>query len=116
MNKIFGILKGDRGIWIVLIFLSLFSLLVVYSATGSLAYRQMNGNTCYYLAKQLVMILLGFGVTLLVVNRVPVKYISVFSPIVLIVGVMLLCVATVLRVGGGTGRTFSLGFISFQPA
>ena len=116
MNKIFGILKGDRGIWIVLIFLSLFSLLVVYSATGSLAYRQMNGNTFYYLAKQLVMILLGFGVTLLVVNRVPVKYMSVFSPIVLIVGVMLLCVATVLRVGGGTGRTFSLGFISFQPA
>lgn len=116
MDKILGILKGDRGIWIVLIFLSLFSLLVVYSATGSLAYRQMNGNTFYYLVKQLIMLILGFGIIMLVVKYVPVKYLSVFSPIILGVGVLLLLVALVLKVGAGTGRTFNLGFISFQPA
>lgn len=117
MNKLFGILKGDRGIWIVLIILSMFSLLVVYSSTGSLAYRQMGGNTFFYLVKQLVMILLGFGVIALVVNFVPVKYMSIFSPILLGVSFVFILVALVLKVGTeGTGRTFSLGFISFQPA
>jgi cell division protein FtsW len=115
MDNILGRLKGDRVIWIVLILLSLFSLLVVYSATGSLAYRKMDGNTFYYLAKQFIMLGLGFGVIILVVKYVPVKYLSIFSPIMLVVSFMLLAVALVLHVGG-TGRTFSFGFISFQPA
>jgi cell division protein FtsW len=116
MDRFLKILRGDRVIWLVLIFLSLFSLLVVYSATGSLAYRQMNGNTFYYLVKQIVMLVLGFAVIVLVVRYIPVKYLSIFSPLILGLGVLLLAVALVLRVGGGTGRTFNLGFISFQPA
>ena len=117
MDKILGKLKGDRGIWLVLILLSLFSLLVVYSATGSLAYRKMDGNTLFYLVKQFVMLLLGFGVIVVVVNYVPVKFLSIFSPVMLAVSFIFLLVALVLKVGSeGTGRTFSLGFISFQPA
>jgi cell division protein FtsW len=117
MNKLFNILKGDRGIWIVLIILSMFSLLIVYSSTGSLAYRQMGGNTFFYLVKQLVMILLGFGVIILVVNYVPVKYMSIFSPILLGVSFIFIITALFLKVGAeATGRTFSLGPISFQPA
>lgn len=117
MNKLFHILKGDRGIWMVLIILSLFSLLVVYSSTGSLAYRQMGGNTFFYLFKQFVMILLGFGVITLVVNYIPVKYMSIFSPIMLVISFAFIVIALVLKVGTeATGRTFSLGPISFQPA
>lgn len=117
MNKIFGILKGDRGIWIVLIILSLFSLLIVYSSTGSLAFRKMGGNTFYYLFKQIVMLLLGFGIIALVVNYVPVKYMSIFSPILLGVSFVFILTALVLKVGSeASGRTFSLGPISFQPA
>lgn len=117
MNKLFDLLKGDRGIWMVLIFLSLFSLLVVYSSTGSLAYRQMGGNTFFYLFKQLVLILLGFGIILLIVNYVPVKFMSIFSPVLLGVSFIFVVTALVLKIGSDTsGRTFSLGFISFQPA
>ncbi|MFA9388650.1 MAG: FtsW/RodA/SpoVE family cell cycle protein [Prolixibacteraceae bacterium] len=117
MNKIFGLLKGDRGIWMVLIILSMFSLLVVYSSTGSLAYRQMGGNTFFYLFKQLVMILLGFGIIALVVNYVPVKYMSIFSPVLLAISFVFILTALVLHIGSdSSGRTFSLGFISFQPA
>ncbi|HKK80681.1 MAG TPA: hypothetical protein VJ909_00445, partial [Prolixibacteraceae bacterium] len=72
MNKLFSILKGDRVIWFVLVVLSMFSLLVVYSSTGSLAYRQMEGNTFFYLFKQFGMTLIGFGVIVLVVNVIPV--------------------------------------------
>jgi cell division protein FtsW len=118
MDKFLGRLLGDRVIWIVLILLSLFSLLVVYSATGSLAYRKMDGNTFFYLVKQFIMLGLGFGVIIVVVKYLPVKYLSVFSPIMLVVSLIFLLAALVLRVHaeGGTGRTLSLGFLSFQPA
>lgn len=95
----------------------MFSLLVVYSSTGSLAYRQMGGNTFFYLIKQLVMILLGFGIIAFVVNVVPVKYMSIFSPLLLGVSFLFIVLALALKIGsGGTGRTFNLGFITFQPA
>lgn len=43
--------RGDKTIWGVVIFLALTSLLVVYSATGSLAYKLYKGNTEVYLFK-----------------------------------------------------------------
>ena len=46
------IFRGDRVIWIILLLLSLLSLLIVYSSTGALAYRQASGNTVYYLVRQ----------------------------------------------------------------
>jgi len=116
MDKILGKLKGDRVMWLVLFLLTLFSLLVVYSSTGSLAYRKMGGNTFFYLAKQFVMLGLGFVVIILVIKYVKVKYLSIFSPIMLAISFGFLLVALVLRVGEGTGRTLGLGFISFQPA
>lgn len=117
MNRLLGLIKGDKGIWMVLIILSMFSLLVVYSSTGSLAYRQMNGNTFFYLFKQIVMTVLGFGVIVLVVNYVPVKYMSIFSPVLLIISFVFIMTALVLHIGSdASGRTFSVGFISFQPA
>jgi cell division protein FtsW len=116
MDRILGKLKGDRVMWLILILLSLFSLLVVYSATGSLAFRKMGGNTFYYFAKQFIMLGLGFGVIALVIKFVKVKYLSIFSSIALLVSFGLLLVALVLRIGEGTGRTLGLGFITFQPA
>jgi cell division protein FtsW len=116
MDRFLGKLKGDRVMWLVLILLSLFSLLVVYSSTGSLAYRKMGGNTFFYLAKQFIMLGLGFAVMMLVIKYVKVKFLSVFSPIMLAVSFGLMLIALVLRVGEGTGRTLGLGFISFQPA
>lgn len=51
--------KGDKVIWTVVFFLSLVSLLAVYSATGSLAYRERGGHTEYYLLKQLTVLVMG---------------------------------------------------------
>jgi cell division protein FtsW len=55
LNKI----KGDKIIWLVVIFLSVFSLLAVYSSTGTLAYKYQGGNTEYYMLKHFVILLLG---------------------------------------------------------
>jgi cell division protein FtsW len=51
--------RGDRYIWGLVILLSLISILVVYSATGSLAYKMYRGNTSYYLFKQIAFTLIG---------------------------------------------------------
>ncbi len=51
--------KGDKFIWGIVILLALTSVLVVYSATGSLAYKLYRGNTEVYLFKQLSFIVIG---------------------------------------------------------
>jgi cell division protein FtsW len=47
-------------IWAVVLLLVLVSLLAVYSATGSLAYKMYRGNTEVYLFKQIAFIAIGF--------------------------------------------------------
>ena len=51
--------RGDKYIWGIVILLAITSLLVVYSATGSLAYKMYKGNTEVYLFKQLSFIVIG---------------------------------------------------------
>jgi cell division protein FtsW len=51
--------KGDKVIWGLVVLLVLFSLLAVYSATGSLAYLKYRGNTEIYLFKQIGFIIFG---------------------------------------------------------
>jgi cell division protein FtsW len=51
--------RGDKYIWALVLVLSLISIMVVYSATGSLAYKMSKGNTSIYLFKQVAFTLLG---------------------------------------------------------
>jgi cell division protein FtsW len=58
MKQLLTKTKGDKVIWGVMLVLSFFSLLAVYSSTGSLAYR-MEKNSSYYLIKQVLVLGLG---------------------------------------------------------
>ena len=51
--------RGDKVIWALVVLLALVSLLAVYSATGSLAYKNYKGNTEVYLFKQVAFIIVG---------------------------------------------------------
>ena len=51
--------KGDKVIWAIVVLLAMVSLLVVYSSTGSLAYKMYKGNTEVYLFKQVAFIVIG---------------------------------------------------------
>ncbi|WP_167605139.1 FtsW/RodA/SpoVE family cell cycle protein [Maribellus sediminis] len=116
ISKIF---RGDRVIWAVLILLSMLSLLIVYSATGALAYRVAGGKTWIYLVRHMVFLVLGFGVMLLMVNVLPVKIYSMFATLALYLSIGLLILAVGLKFAGiihGSGRTLPLGPLSFQPA
>ncbi|MBL0145516.1 MAG: FtsW/RodA/SpoVE family cell cycle protein [Chitinophagaceae bacterium] len=57
-NNLVSKTKGDRVIWAIVVILTLVSLLVVYSSTGSLAYKY-NKSTESYLFKQFAFIILG---------------------------------------------------------
>jgi len=57
-NNLVNKTRGDRVIWGIVVILTLISLLVVYSSTGSLAYKYSK-STESYLFKQLAFIVLG---------------------------------------------------------
>lgn len=84
-------LKGDKYIWGIVLMLSLFSLLAVYSSTGTLAYKMRAGNTEYYLIKQLLII--GGGLVLMYITHlVNYKYFSRISQILYYLSVILLII------------------------
>ncbi len=65
--------QGDKVIWGMIFLLSVFSLLAVYSSTGTLAYKKMGGNTLYYLFRHGV--ILGVGLTIIfVVHMIPYRF------------------------------------------
>jgi len=81
--------KGDRYIWGTVIMLTISSLLVVYSATGSLAYKMNHGNTEIYLFKQLSFIIIGL-LMIYFLHRVNYTLYSKISLILYLVSIPLL--------------------------
>jgi cell division protein FtsW len=60
MERLISKTKGDRWIWLIVVLLSVWSLLAVYSATGTLAYKKGVGSE-QFLIKHLVMIVGGIA-------------------------------------------------------
>ncbi|MBE9483955.1 MAG: FtsW/RodA/SpoVE family cell cycle protein [Bacteroidetes bacterium] len=89
MSKILGNLRGDRVIWVIVILLSIFSLLTVYSSTGTLAYKYQSGNTEYYMMKHLIILLFGFLIMYLT-HLIKFTYFSRIFQIALYIAVPLL--------------------------
>lgn len=56
-------LKGDRGIWLILLLMSLVSLLAVYSSTGTMAFLERQGDTGSYLFKHAGVLVFGLFFT-----------------------------------------------------
>ncbi|NCW87280.1 MAG: cell division protein FtsW [Chitinophagia bacterium] len=81
--------KGDKVIWALVVLLTLVSLLAVYSATGSLAYKFYKGNTEVYLFKQVAFILGGLLV-IYVAHLVNYTFYSKAARIVYLVSIPLL--------------------------
>ncbi|HRY33732.1 MAG TPA: putative peptidoglycan glycosyltransferase FtsW [Bacteroidales bacterium] len=91
MSGFFKNIRGDKVLWVVVVILSIFSLLAVYSSTGTLAYRKQGGNTEYYLLKHFIIVCFGF-VLMVLVHRIRHTYFSRISQVALIIAVILLIV------------------------
>ena len=87
-------LQGDMVIWAVVFFLSLISVMAVYSATNNLAHYKTAGNTEYYLIKHFLIIALGWGIIYLV-HKVPHQYFSRIAQILMWLSIPLLAVTLV---------------------
>lgn len=115
-NRIAAELRGDRTIWMIIAVLSLFSLLAVYSATGSLAWSARGGNTTIFLVTHAVR--LAFGLFLVYLcHLLHYRQYQRAAPFLMLLTVPLL--AFTLFFGqsiNDANRWLSLGGISFQPS
>ncbi len=82
-------IKGDKVIWFIVVMLSIFSLLTVYSSTGTLAYKYQGGNTMYYMTKHGAILLFGLFL-MFVAYKLKYTYYSRIFQIALYIAVPLL--------------------------
>jgi cell division protein FtsW len=117
MKQLLNKLQGDRTIWMVTFFLSLISILAVYSAISTLAYKA-KGNSLFFLFKHGGMIVLGFMV-MYFVHRMAFRYFSRLSKILLLVAAGLLAYALFFGQNlNDANRWISIPFtgLTFQPS
>ncbi len=88
-RKFFNNEYGDRVIWLVVFFLSIISLLTVWSSTGSLAYRMQGGNTTYYIFKHGGLMIFGLMI-MFAAHKVNYKYYSRVSQGMIYISIPLL--------------------------
>lgn len=81
--------RGDKKIWVIVILLSLFSVLIVYSSTRSLAYKYQGGNTEFYIIKHIMLGLFGL-VLMYVAHLIDYRYYSRIAQIILFISIPLL--------------------------
>ncbi|WP_019947861.1 FtsW/RodA/SpoVE family cell cycle protein [Hymenobacter aerophilus] len=82
-------LKGDPVLWGIVVLFSLISIAVVYSATGTLAYKSRGGNTEYFLFKHSSLIVLGL-LFMWLAHRIDYRHYSRISLYALLASVPLL--------------------------
>ena len=115
MNKKLGnLFKGDRVIWMVMLFLCLISIVEVFSASSTLTYKSQDylGPIIGHTWK----ILVGVGVAILILN-VPCRFFKLATPALLLVSViMLLWVLFFGEKTNDAGRWISLLGLKFQPS
>ncbi|MCH7514004.1 MAG: FtsW/RodA/SpoVE family cell cycle protein [Bacteroidetes bacterium] len=84
-------LQGDPVIWVIVMILSILSILVVYSAVGSLAYRNMEVVEIYLIKHTALVVLSLFAMW--VAHKIDYRYYSRLSRFALLVSVPLLLFA-----------------------
>ncbi|WP_156307070.1 FtsW/RodA/SpoVE family cell cycle protein [Sphingobacterium endophyticum] len=88
MEYIFSKLKGDKWIWIIVILLSIWSLLAVYSSVGTLAYKEGKG-TELYLFKHLFIVVAGLALMYLS-HKLDYRYYAGISKLLMVITIPLL--------------------------
>lgn len=109
-------LEGDKTIWGVVFLLMLASILVVYSATGALAYKYAEGNTWHYFIKHGLYLSVGF-LAMYAAHRVPHRYYSRIGQLVFVLSILMLLYALVAGTNlNNASRWIYFGGQSLQPS
>ncbi len=109
VNKIF---RGDRVIWMVYLFLCLISIVEVFSATSTLAYRR---NYWDPIMRHTMFLLLGTFIVLLIHGLRP-KFFSIMLPLLPLTWVLLIITKLIGSSINNAERWLSVFGVSFQPS
>lgn len=116
INDLLQKTRGDRAIWLIVLFLSFLSLLAVYSSTGTLAYKYQEGNTEYYLIKHGMMIVVGL-VLMYFAHLINYRYYSRIAQLMLFLSIPLLLYTLVFGSNiNEASRWISLFGFTFQTS
>ena len=105
--------KGDRSIWVIFMFLCLVSLVEVYSATSTLAYR--NAYFWAPIVRHATFLLIGF-VAVLILHTIPSRYYSLAILLLPLAIIMLLVTPFIGVDANDAHRWLSFMGIQFQPS
>jgi len=106
-------IKGDLTIWALVLGLAIFSFMPVYSASTNLVYVAHNGTTSGHLMKHFMLLLLGF-IIIYATHKVPYKYFSAGSVIMLplVIGLLLFTLLKGKTIGGANAsRWIQIPFV-----
>lgn len=118
MIQIVPKISGDKVIWGVVIILSVFSILAVYSSTTTLAYRTRHGDTEYYLMKHIGLLFFGF-ILMYIAHKIKYVYYAKLSLMaVIFAGPLLLYTLVFGEVRNDAARWTTLPGVDimFQPS
>lgn len=114
--KIKGLFRGDKVIWMVVVFLALISMLVVYTSSDSLAYRAYHDNNTKVLMQHLIMLGIGL-VALLVAANIRYRRYAKIMPLLFWVSIPLLLYTLLFGQNlNNASRVISLGIVTFQTS
>ena len=109
-------LEGDKTIWTVVFLLMLASVLVVYSATGALAYKHAEGNTWHYFLKHGTFLVVGFF-AMYVTHIIPHRYFARLGQLAFFISIGLLIYTLVAGVNlNNASRWIKIGDHSLQTS
>ena len=112
--KVGNLFKGDKVIWMVLLFLCLISIVEVFSASSTLTYKSQDylGPIIGHTWK----IVFGVAIAIVILN-IPCRFFKLMTPgLLLISGLMLLWVLFFGEKTNDAGRWISLFGLKFQPS
>ncbi|MBY0246003.1 MAG: FtsW/RodA/SpoVE family cell cycle protein [Sphingobacteriaceae bacterium] len=89
VNALLNKTKGDRWIWLIILMLSIISLMSVYSATGSMAFRQGKTVERILLTKHLIFVIMGIAM-IYIAHLLDYKYYAGISKVLMIITIPLL--------------------------
>ena len=105
-------------IWVVVLILSIYSLLSVYSSSGILVFRNPGTSPTHFIAKHTIFLIAGL-IMIYIIHRIPYKYFSKLSQIFLIIAIPLLVVTLIFGEDiNRASRWLEIPLIgmSFQPS
>ncbi|CAM3852663.1 FtsW/RodA/SpoVE family cell cycle protein [Mucilaginibacter galii] len=116
MYRLLDKTKGDRWIWLIVILLSVISLLAVYSATGTLAYKRGVANESILLKHFFMMV--GGGVLMYVSHKLDYRYYAGISKLLMVVTIPLLLYTLLFgnHVNGASRWVALPGGLTFQTS